>query len=300
MAKSRRMTVHFYRVNMPQGHAFKDLLTAVFGFVAAERSVEVGGVPYRLESLHEGARYLEGEMVRLREDYHPGKYRIDAQGATDLGLAADELIGEETAFIYDRELNVLGLQKVHGGVAAGAFVGYFRRFLPVASESFGLETILNAEPIRRMEQMREVRTLVVEVAAAPAEVFAGLETMKSLARMQAESGAANVTLSLGMGRTRGGGIGRLFVDNMLRGLMRVFAEEGHGRNVIRKLRVGGPTGEDVEAPIIDLLSSRMVYYLRYEWDDRYVPYTVRRPHVKWAYEAMEQELRGMYGPRTST
>ncbi|GEL74608.1 DUF6731 family protein [Myxococcus virescens] len=299
MAKSRRMTVHFYRVNMPQGHEFQTLLNTVFGFSAAERSIEVGGVPYRLESLTMDSRYCEGEMVRLREDYHPGKYRMDAQGATDLGLAEDELIGEETAFIYDTSLNILGLQKVHGGVAAGAFAGYFRRFIPTAADAFGLEVVLSADPVRQMTQLREVKTFEVEVAAVPTDVFHGMDTMKALARTQAESGATRVTLSLGMGRTRGGAIERNFVDGLLSNLLRVFAEEEHGKNAIKKLKVGGPTGEDLEVPIIDLLSHRLVHYQRYEWDDRYVPYTMRRPLVKWAYEARENELRTAYGPRAN-
>ncbi|WP_164016964.1 DUF6731 family protein [Pyxidicoccus trucidator] len=300
MATARRMTVHFYRVNMPHGQNFEDLLTGVFGFSTAIRSIEVSAVPYRLETLIASGRYYEGEMIRLREDYHPGKYRMDEQGATDLGLADDELIGEETAFIYDSQLNILALQKVHGGVSAGAFAKYFRRFLANGSEAFGLEVVLNNDPIRQMTRLTEVKTFEVEVAPVPTDVFHGMDTLKALARAQAESGATRVTLSMGMGRTRGGAIGRGFVDNILSGLLRVLAEEEHGKNAIRKLRVGGPTGEDVEAPVIDLLSQRMVSYLRYEWDDRYVPYTVRRPLVKGAYEAMEQELRSVYGPRVTT
>jgi len=294
------MSVGFFTVAVESGHPFGAILEQVFNLPPADRSIEVNEVPYRLEVLHKSQRYYEGEMVRLRADYHPGKYQMDAQGAKDLGLQANELLGEETAFIYDAELNVLALQRVQSGVSAGAFAGYFRRFLGETPESFGLLVVLSENQVQALQRIREYRSFEVEVAPVASEIFRGTTTLKDLAKIQSESNAASVTLKLGVGRDRKGALDPGFMSDLLGGLLRTVAEEGHGRNAVRRLKVGGNIGEHhLETEVIDLLAQRMVHIERFEWDDRYVPYDMRRSVLHRAYMLREPELRRICGHRGS-
>ena len=91
----------FYRVEVVNGgQSFEHVVTAVGrSRNDASRNVELPTGVYRLSRFARVGTRIEGEVIRIRMTDLPVKARLSGE-VSDIDLAEDEGVGEQTAFIF--------------------------------------------------------------------------------------------------------------------------------------------------------------------------------------------------------
>jgi hypothetical protein len=305
---AKKFTIDFYRVVMPEdaNATFEDVLDAVAALPAndEQRNVEIRGTPVRLHDLAiRGQRLRHGELVRIRMDEMP--VRASLTGDLDpFDFEDDEGVGEETAFLYHRGLQVLVLQRNRIGVSNYGFVQYFQAHAEELLDLDGwitLEPVIEPETMARLRDTRIIRKLDVR--------FAGVHDPQRLAREAEDTGpapgvskmldlietfaapAAHIELSMGHERT-----GTLAVDRVKRTARRLMNIGGDRRpeGQVKRIEITGKTGDD-EPVFLDLLRDRMIEIGEGELDaERRLPYNVRYRALRNAYSERRDQLRALF------
>ncbi|MBN1671193.1 MAG: hypothetical protein JXR37_09185 [Kiritimatiellae bacterium] len=296
---SREMTIDYWHVEMPP-HAKQTLeqLLRNIGNLPDDdsRNVDFQGVPFRLHEFHEWREYLEGEVIKIRMEDIPVKASIHG-GIEAIDLKEDEGVGEETAFLYTPEMQVVTLQRNHFGTSAFKFARYCQE-LAGLDEPIFLVPILRPDVMKRLNAMSVLKKVEIRIA--------GIENAKQLDAedvgfgemldIMATTRAPNLKLELSMGN-RSGGLARQPVLQAIQRLWR-FCQGTH--KTVRTMRVHGvrEIEEDglsmLDKEIVDFIQDRLTDKVEVSLeDDRRVSYDQRRDRLREAWSRRRQEISAL-------
>ena len=264
---------------------FADVLEGLAKRGAADRTVTARGAILRYDLHHQENRRFEGDMVRLVMDQVPGLVSMNEEGVSDIPLEDDQGIGEEAAFLYHAKLNVVALQR-NRSVSASMAATYFANH--VGEHALLLHPILMPETMKRLNKMKGITRLEVDIAAASG-TFWGQQNLplKELAKITAKAEAPNISITLKTGYNRGSLLNAEYIKEVVRGLL---GDEAKG---VRRLRIGGELAPD-ETVVLDLLKDRMHEYVTATADDRRLRYSERRAAVAEAFSRRRKDLEELY------
>ena len=276
---------------MPDGEqrAFEQVLRDIEPVDRRERVASPLGAPVLLHSLSRtrSGGFWQGDLVRIRMDALPSVASL--KGTLDsLDLEDDEGLGEESAFLFDPQRQILVLQKNHYGVSIPAFVRYFEEIADLPGPLVA-DPVLHKNAYERLAQFPIYRKIEVHLAATT-----NLEYLRhcdpSANRMldlisDAEAPRASFVLSMGHHR------GSLIRD----WVRRIVDTLGHAAgNEVTTLRVHASDGEG-HRELIDLLEYRMEAIDKIEPGlDRRLPQDQRISAVTKAWRANREELNHLF------
>ncbi len=287
----KALAIDFYRVVMPEEAdcRFGEILERVSKLPADDkRNVVRFGYPLRLQDASLHGITWEGEFVRIRMDDLPVKASLAGELAS-LELDADEGIGEETAFLYDLDTEVLALQRNRTGASASAVCFYFER----KGEFSGLhlDPVLMSDVLQRLAKLATTRRFEIGIAAPESlEVFRGqgkgVDALVNLAR-EFETPSAYVTLT--MGHTKGS------IPRAKEYAKKLLSVSSKSEGAVRKLRISGYGEGADEMEVLDLLEFRMKEEVVVNpGTDRRLSRSARQDALRRAFDKRASELRRMF------
>lgn len=288
-----QVKVDFYTVKVPKGSTFEGIIEDDAKTKNDDsRNADIRGFPVRLQKLHVGKEYLEGDMLRIQMSDLPPKAKLSGK-IGDLDLADDEGIGGETAFLYDPLLKVIALQRNRRGVGARALAEYFEDKAELDDE-IELQPIIQGAAIARLARMKETRRLKVRFAGVTNAAYfkrqgVGVEEMIDVLEFfRAPSG----TFEMSMGR-ESGSLWTKRIITLGRRLITMSPDVGGGD--VTTMEVSGILDDDSKDEF-DVLSYRMVEVVTVnENKHRRSSYKRRRPEIRTAWDRRKKELKDMYG-----
>jgi hypothetical protein len=246
----------FYVVEIPDTirRPFHSLLDSIAQMNPPERRNEaLGGAPVRLQELHTAEDMREGDMIRIRMDDLPSCASMRGP-VRDLPLAADEGVGEQTAFLYHIPTSVLVLQSTKVGASASRIADYIERKLNLPP-GISIDPLLSRDALARMQRMMVVRKLHLRAARVtnPQFIALGNPGVSRFIREVSVGVAPTVELSISLGHARRGSLAR---DRVF-GLARSWARSVAGRPAeVKSIEVCG-VDRDGETSAVDLIEDRM-------------------------------------------
>jgi hypothetical protein len=289
--KPKRMRIDFYQVEVA-GPAFEAMVEAVSRLAPEDRNVTIGSYPVRLQTHGRWPRpgCIEGDMVKIRMEDVPPKASLSGE-VESLDLSEDEGLGEETAFLYDPQSQILVLQRNFYGVGTSSLAEYFFQKSGTSGPIL-FHPVLDRDAMEKLTSIVKVRKLEMRIAA-PAAADAARERNPGVSQaleLIDYLEAPKITISATMGHEEGG-----FAFRHAKRLWETLnsLRQRNPRSV-EKLEIGGLDANDHRLDI-DLIESRLS-----EWDevqviDRTVPYAGRQRLLRNAFERHEQYLRRTFG-----
>lgn len=283
----RSLFADFYRVQVPDGEDFGEILESVAQTPNDKRrNVDARGTPVRLHESH-GAPTEEGDLVKIRMDEVPVKASLSGS-ISPFALGSDEGVGEQTAFLYDATLETLVLQRNRYGVSASAFANYFETLTSIGP--IILEPILQEDALKKLQRLSEIRKFQVRVAGADARVFKDqAHGAKEMAQLISAFGAPNISLELSMGYSRGS----LLLDRAKAAARRFLSLAEDPSGGVTGIVITG-TSDASERTVLDLLNYRMEESIDVPKNGRELKYSARRVALKQALGKRRQELKRMF------
>ena len=286
---SRKTVIDFYEVEVENGknNGFAAVLKEAHALPDNERRpVETEHGHIRVdETATDGSGLWTGDLVRIRMDNLPVKASIRGS-KKDLGLRADEGLGEETAFLFEPSCNVLVLQRTRLGVSMGRFADYFARVIewqPLVT----LKPILSCDALERLKAMSELRQMQVRVKAPNGSAFlknSGV-SVAGVADIMEELHASSVSITFGVSRSD-----RSLNKNRIIDTCTSLLRFTHKREEVKTLRMVGRNADDEVIPL-DFIKDRIYFEAELTTGaDRRISYTERKRAVRQAWTAKHQEV----------
>ena len=287
---ARSLKAEFFSVETPgpRPAAFAGVLQTLQGTPIAHRNQQVSDYYLRLQTVASRRTQWHGDVVRIRMDYVPNKASL-AGSLTPIALAANEGVGEETAFLYDEPTQTLVLQRHKPGASPSAFAAYFEAASGI--HPIILHPCLQSSALERLAKLTKPRKLRIRIAPLnQLDAFKGhglsLETLANLSN-QFKSPTLEVSISMGHSR---GSLEPRAISSTVKALLGIRAKS---EEVIRTLQISGRT-EDLEADFIDLLAERIQETVDLpDGTPRAVPDRVRWEALDKAWDRRWDELRSM-------
>ncbi|QDU44325.1 hypothetical protein Mal52_28040 [Symmachiella dynata] len=289
---SKSVAIDFFKVECSDGKEFAEVLKEAKKVKRVKRTFGVLGKYLRLHELSKSSGVWRGETINIRMDAMPSKASLS--GDLDaFELDPDEGVGEETAFEYHPDLNVLVLQRNRHGVTMTSFCRLFEHASRI--EYVELQPILQKHAMKRFLAMQHIRSLEISIAGAnnPSIVEdASLTDTKFIDAMRILDGPS-VQLSVSMGYERSGSLSASGVFQFIKGLINRGTE---GDVELRKLRVSGAKDQSDPLEVIDLIKDRIVEMAEITLDDdRRLPYEERRDALSQAWQNRKSEINSILG-----
>lgn len=290
--------MEFYKVGMPEGAGigFESILDILSPLDLGARCEVIGGTPVRLETHDVGIESIHGDITRIRMDDLPHKARLNAP-VEALPLDENEGLGSGTAFLYDRGLGVLAIQRNQMGVLPSAWAKYFTHKAGLDSV-INLDLILHPDAMARLAKVQKFRRFNVKVAApGNASIFkdTGLGPGALIDLMEA-SPRATIDVVLSMGNEAGSLPKEGLLSRASKILDAIWLRYGDGEKC--KLEVKG--SDDLDSRyVIDLIKDRLIAVVPLPIGAlRTIPYTFRKRAVEEAWRAYRPELIQMFGEQS--
>ncbi len=286
-----KLRVDFYEVETADAEDFWHILQVANRLPkrGKRRNVEINGRTARLTIGKEFRTSFSGDIIRIRMDNLPRKATLNGD-VDDLPLAADEGLGEETAFRYSAAYHILALQRNRFGVGPSAFATYFERLLDMDG-TIQIKPILALDAETRLERMRDIRKFRLSVSGKSTiehlETLLPNETGKRVLQLARELNAVNMILELSAGRSLMGLTDRI----------KEFARclRGGGGSGARHIQLTGLLDNDVRETI-DLVADFLGYEENVEVvDRRKLSFSLRSGVVQNAWHHAYPEIRSRYG-----
>ncbi len=286
-----RIGFHKVVVRSREGTDFDQILETGRGLPDDERrTIERPDGPVRLQFARRSVDYWQGELIRIRLGEEPKKANIRGRVQV-IAFDADEGLGEETAFLYDPELQMVAYHEHRGGVSLTNAARYFKTIGRVRSVEF--QPVLKPEIIERVDRMGRVREFIVHLAG----VNDGRH-LQGLGRPALSLfGAANAFLApkakfhLSIGHEGS-------LQNVKEAIAEFMGADEETKAQLKKLVVVGSEAEDDNhEEVIDLIQDRLVMPLDVELRGGRLTDARRRAAVHDAWLAQRDSLRAAYGGR---
>lgn len=290
MNPEKTINFDFFTVECAPGIKFADLLDRAAGVPNdIHRNREMSGHPVRLDEYDRQGQIHTGDMVKIRMSNLPPKACLRG-GKVSLGLASDEGLGEETAFLYHADLNVIVIQRNRLGIGHGKMSEYFQALLnrgPV--EFFPIVTFDGLERLRETPDIRQFEIRVAGLDDASPLKGQGISCASIVDTME-ELKAPVVTLVFGAGRGKRG----LSKQDVCRMAGKLVKHSGRGKTIpVLRARVFDP--EDGIIPL-DLIQDRVCETMTIKpGSDRRISYEARSSAARAAWERKQKTIRGILG-----
>lgn len=243
----------------------------------------------RLQFIRQSMSVWIGELIRIRIGEEPKKANL--RGKVELiHLEEDEGLGEETAFLYDPELNVIVYHEHRGGVTTSNAARYFRTI--AKARSVQLKAMIKPEALERCTKCPTIHEFVVHLAGVNSGIpRRGMgHSAWSLIRTAEEFQAPRAQFRMAVGKA-----GRLVgVKQAVTDLLSNLAGDGR----VTKLEISGSESDGTDVTVIDLLEDRMVDEIQVELKDGRVTDSVRHAAVFEAWQRHRDDLKSSYGQKT--
>lgn len=283
---ARTITFDFYRVKVEDkaGRSFPDLLEEMNA--VDDRAQSRTDDAIRLQPVKKSHGMLRGDMLRIRLNEVPVKAKLSGE-TKEIDLAADEGIGEETAYLFHPNTRILVIQRNRIGVSAAVMAKYFRTLCKV--RAVNLEMILKQDALERIRGMATIRTFEVHVAAPDrAEGLRGRgHSAKAMYDLLNDHQANNLTVKLSMGHKRGG------LQNVIDTIVRLAGNQAEDPAVKKILVIGNEDEDDSEKTLIDLLQDRLTESVILEGDGSRVTSAQRFKALNAAWELHRDYLESL-------
>jgi len=290
MGNTSEIKVQFFKVEMPPGEhrTFRDVLADVAGR-SGSITKTVGEVPVFVKPLAKSGTLWEGNATRVRMDALPALASLGGDLA-ELPIANDQGLGEETAFAYGSNLDVIAIQLNHFGVSASRLARYFSEAVG-SSGPIVFEPIVNESAWAQLAKFGSIRAVEIGVAGLGTNVAVDTDDLavESVVNLSKLTSAPTVHVKLAMGYAQGS-----MPVNAVRSFVRhIKGAFTHAGLETTKLRVVG-RGEDAGTTVLDLLDAHLTRRSPVEYDprrSRRIPYDARVYAVRHAWTECEPELR---------
>jgi len=254
------------------------------------RTIDRPDGPVRLQFARHSVNCWQGELIRIRLGEEPKKANIKGK-VEPITFAEDEGLGEETAFLYDPELQMVAYHEHRGGVSLTNAARYFKAVGRIRSILF--EPVLRPEVIERVDRMGRVREFIVHLA--------GVHTGRHLRGIGGPAlslfGAANAfqapkaKFHLSIGREGS-------LENVKEAIAEFMRADEETREQVKKLVVIGSEAEGGDhEEVIDLIQDRLVVPVEVDLRGGRLSDARRRGAVYDAWLAQRDGLRAAYGQR---
>lgn len=290
------MRVDFFKLELPEGGPSS--LDEIFNLIDAlpndeSRTREIQGSTVRIQSLERSPdNCWEGDAIRIRMNKLP--LIVSQKGDTDvLDLDADEGIGEETAFMYMPDLNVLAIQRNRMAVSTNLLLRTIEKFTSFEGAVIPLP-ILQSDAIDQLLRVRTVRKFGVRFAGVqnPGLVVNPDDTTKGAISLLQDAKAPTVEVTIGMGYERGSLPVRA-VRQAATTLHRWAVGSDNPQTDVDKITVEGRF-EDGSSADFDLLEYRITESVEVVEDvNRRLPYESRRVGIHDAWIRREDEIKSI-------
>lgn len=296
MAASKTINVDFYQVETGTDRPFMQTLEDVERLPNTQhRTHTVNGFPIRLaeSSRMPTGNVFEGDLVKIRMDNLPVKASIRG-GKENIDMADDEGIGEETAFAFVPDLDLLIIQRHRLGVTASAFCTYFEQLCEL-TQPIELLPIIHPDALLRLQRSTSIRSFEVRLARVRAEAaLAGTDNTlinTSLSTMDAFD-SPTLTITLGTGRQKRHSLVVEKVIRTAKSLLRTSGQSCPQDNGVDKLRARCVDADGVISPI-DFLRDKVFFSSDVEMntENRRISYERRKSLVREAWSSTESSLR---------
>jgi len=255
------------------------------------RTVDRPDGPIRLQFARRSVNVWQGELIRIRLGEEPKK--ANTRGKVEpIPFEADEGLGEETAFVYDPELQMIAYHEHRGGVTLTNAARYFKAVGKVRSIDF--QPVLKPEVLERVGRMGMVKEFIVYLAG----VHDG-QHLRNLGRPALSLfGTANAFMApkakfhLSIGKEGS-------LQNVKEAIADFMRGDDEIKEQIQKLVVVGSEaeGDDTEQ-VIDLIQDRLVVTMSVELRGGRLTDAKRRGAVYDAWLAQRESLKAAYGTPT--
>lgn len=283
------INIDFYRLKMPKKSQIKieDIFKRISTFTDfKERHYDIDDFPIRLEEFNSTTYYIEGDMTKIRMDNIPPKATIDLP-VSPLGLKENEGLGEQNAFLYRPDLQVLIYQSSREGIAISKFCRYIQYFADM-DEPVQYEVILEKDAYGRSESLKKMRYFAFNIANV--ESLKAFETqdagVKNILSNASHFDSPTFFGILSYGRYTG----NLMKNNVLKTAMTLLKLYQNNPDAIKKIQVKG-LNEDDEKTVIDMINDKMrVQKKIVDVPDRWYTWKMRKNLLK---EAMEEKINDL-------
>ena len=285
MAKrDNKIRADFYQVVNLKG-SLSAILDGLLETETDKRNVDANGQPLRLERLEKktdaNGTFYEGEFVKVRMDNLPVKASTTS-GIGSIGLRDDEGIGEETAFLYSQDRDILILQRNRFGATFLRVEEYFNTF-GGADNHIGLSVMMNANALKRLKSAKAVKSVsvcVAPVGGAQIDSLRGVSVGKAIGAME-ELGGEKVTLTVSLAAR---GSGSLIMDKIMDIARSVIDVRNQSAISVPKMQVKAE--DDDGTSIIDFVKDRLSCCENIPNDnDRHLSYNARISFLRSAWNS---------------
>ncbi|AUB37458.1 hypothetical protein COO91_03403 [Nostoc flagelliforme CCNUN1] len=237
----------------------------------------------------------EGEIICIRMDNVPAKADL-AGKIEDFKLADNEGIGEQSAFIYHPNTNIMLLQSNKHGVSSGNFAQYFELMIG-SNDSIYIDPVIQLDALQRLESMNRVKKFNVSIAALEdMSVFnnCGLEEFAKLTTVYQ---APSINIELKASRKKHSSLPLEKVRNTAKSLLGISTQN---QSQVKKIRISGSSDED-DSLFVDLLKDRMreSIQINASTTQRNISYVERQKALRSAWQKRELEILKTYGKLTN-
>jgi hypothetical protein len=293
---SKTLTADFFKLEITTGESFAEVVSSI-----AAEGIKKDSTPEvkddfftRLESSGLwGEECVEGHIVRLRMNALPDKAGFD-EPIQSIGFSEEEGVGESAAFIFQKNSNVLLLERNRNAVTTFTFAKFFKQLGKVTGD-INLHPVLQHGVYEKVLNAKVLRKLVVRIAgpdnigAAVAEMEPSVHEMLK-ARQSLKAPTAEFTYSVGQRRKEG-----LDLQRVLGTISDLLTLRQGQETQVEKLIVHGSSGphEDFD---VDLLETRLSGKDTIETTiERRIPYERRRDALRRIWLRSKDELGKLYG-----
>ena len=131
------------------------------------REDRVRNVALKDRRLEHYDRFQDGFLLNFVTFDFPGPGRVSQQApAVPIGLRGDEFFANETAVLYDPDVNLAFVEATRNGMGAGAIADYFESFAE-RTTAYRLIPRLDPDATARARRQRQFRKVVMRVALGP-------------------------------------------------------------------------------------------------------------------------------------
>ncbi len=229
-------------------------------------------------------------MIRIRLGEEPK--RANLRGKVEpITFDEDEGLGEETAFVYDPELQMVAYHEHRGGVSLTNTARYFKAVGKV--RSIDIKPVLRPDVIERVDRMGTVREFIVHLAGMHDGHRLRGFGRPALSLFEAKDAFQAPKAKFHMSVGREGSL-----QHVREAIAEFMQADDATKEQVKKLVVIGSEAEgDDHQEVIDLIQDRLVVPMEVDLRGGRLSDTRRRGAVYDAWLAQRDGLRAAYGQR---
>lgn len=212
---------------------------------------------YRLESFvvrpepHLQQPLRLGTVIKMVDTALPQKANLQVPGIKSLGLADEEALAGETAFLFSPDHMVLILQRNQMGVSPRPLIKLFEKLLGV--KGLDLLRIPDRQVLAKYKKMKIFRTLLIKGALPTDAGYYEDESLKAVAGVAGGLGANYVSVQVSIGHAKGS-----LAENRVKKLVRNLLKLKQDGIDVRKVELSGKDFDDGVTEAVDLLTEHLI------------------------------------------